>query len=240
MLTKADITKIKSLGEKKSRLEHGLFTLEGHKIISEVKDSDFEIENIYTTQQDADNEHVSPKEMARISQLKTPTDCLAVVKIPSYKLNFDELNNSLILALDNVQDPGNLGTIIRIADWFGIKDILCSHLSADCYNPKVVQASMGAILRVRVHYTNLEEALSKITSPIYGTFLEGDNIYNHSLSANGVIVMGNEGRGISEVIEAKISSKLYIPPYPKNSPSSESLNVATATSIVCSEFRRRV
>jgi TrmH family RNA methyltransferase len=141
-----------------------------------------------------------------------------------------------------VQNPGNLGTIIRLADWFGISDIVCSADCADCFNPKVIQATMGAIIRVRVHYTDLAKWLAKqqtAGTPIYGTFLDGENIYSKRLTHNGVIVMGNEGQGIGAACAATVSERLYIPPYPTDNNGSESLNVAIATAIICSEFRRR-
>lgn len=191
----------------------------------------------------AQTETVSPKEMERISMLKTPAGVLALVDIPRYRAEPGPLGRELTLALDNIQDPGNLGTIIRIADWFGIRDILCSESSADCFNPKVVQATMGAITRVRVHYHSLEKTFAEAASagiPLYGTFLDGENIYHSGLSRGGILVMGSEGRGISPAIEALITRRLYIPPYPAGEPSSESLNVAVATAVACSEFRRRM
>jgi TrmH family RNA methyltransferase len=149
-------------------------------------------------------------------------------------------SRSLCLALDDVQDPGNLGTIIRIADWFGIEDIFCSRGTVDVYNPKVIQATMGAIARVRVHYVDLAEFIATAGDiPVYGTFLDGENMYGHELSANGIIVMGNEGNGIGSEVERLINKKLYIPNYPADRATSESLNVAVATAIVCAEFRRR-
>ena len=161
-----------------------------------------------------------------------------------YEFSIDELlgNNELILALDAVQDPGNLGTIIRIADWFGIKNIICSQGTVDVYNTKTIQSTMGALARVRIHYVNLKEVLdicSRNDYPIYGTFLDGSSIYNAKLTNYGIIVMGNEGNGISDEIEKVISDKLLIPSYPVGELTSESLNVAVATAIVCSEFRRR-
>jgi len=146
----------------------------------------------------------------------------------------------LCLALDEVQDPGNLGTIIRIADWFGIEHIFCSQGTADVYNPKVVQATMGALARVHVHYVNLSELIDSLPDiPVYGTFLDGTNIYEQELSQTGIIVMGNEGNGISPEVRKVINRRLYIPNYPANRPTSESLNVAVATAITCAEFRRR-
>jgi len=149
------------------------------------------------------------------------------------------LNGSLSLALDNVQDPGNLGTILRIADWFGIRNVLCSIGTADVFNPKTVQATMGAIGRIRIHYTDLPTFLATVKLPVYGTFLEGKVLYDAELQNEGIIVMGNEGNGISQAVEKWITDKLYIPDYPAESTGSESLNVSVATAIVCSEFRRR-
>jgi TrmH family RNA methyltransferase len=149
------------------------------------------------------------------------------------------LKNELVLMLDGVQDPGNLGTIARIADWFGIRNILCSAETADIYNPKAVQATMGALARVKFHYTDLLQLLSQYDGPVYGTFLDGENIYGQELSENGIIVMGNEGKGISQGVGEMINRRLYIPNYPIGTQTTESLNVAIATSIVCAEFRRR-
>ena len=148
-----------------------------------------------------------------------------------------------MLALDDVQDPGNMGTIVRLADWFGIRDIVCSEATADCFNPKVVQATMGAITRVRVHYLPLPGLLEKALSdgiPVYGTFLDGDDIYGAELSADGILVMGNEGKGIGPDVEKCVSRRLYIPSYPGGTATSESLNVAVATAVACAEFRRRL
>jgi TrmH family RNA methyltransferase len=152
-------------------------------------------------------------------------------------------SDGLILALDTIQDPGNLGTIVRVADWFGIEDIVCTNETADIFAPKAVQATMGAIARVRVHYTDLTHWLSQARSqgkPVYGTFLDGENIYGKALSDNGIIVMGNEGNGISASIAEEVTERLFIPPYPSDRETSESLNVAMATGIICAEFRRRL
>jgi TrmH family RNA methyltransferase len=152
-----------------------------------------------------------------------------------------DFDRKLSLVLDGIQDPGNMGTIVRVADWFGIEDIICSPDTADIYNPKTVQATMGAIARVKVHYTNLKDFLQKHNHlPIYGTFLEGKNIYCESLSENGFIVMGNEGNGIRPETEKAINRKLFIPSFPFEREASESLNVGVATGIICGEFRRRL
>lgn len=243
-MTKAEIQSIRSLSDKRTRDAEHLFIAEGDKLVEEIRSSDFRIRRIYTTRPDIkgeDVELIDKKDMERISQLKTATDTLAVVEQPRYSLDIDTA--SLILALDGVQNPGNLGTIIRLADWFGIKDIICSKECADCYNPKVVQATMGAILRVRVHYVDdLAHLLSSAKTkgmPIYGTLLSGKNIYTTNIENRGIIVMGNEGRGVSNECQASLTHHLLIPPYPADAPTSESLNVAMATGIILSEFRRR-
>ena len=241
MITRAEILDIKSLATKQGREELGAFIAEGEKLVGEIRNSSLRIRRILQTKPIfAEGELVSEKEMERISQLKSANSVLAVVELPTRKLANVQPNKNLVLALDRVQNPGNLGTIIRLADWFGISDIVCSEDTADCFNPKVVQATMGAILRVRVHYTNLAKWLSEQRdTKIYGTFLEGENIYNAELDKSGVIVMGNEGQGISAEVAKCVSHKLLIPPYPADRCGSESLNVAVATAVICSEFRRR-
>ena len=190
-------------------------------------------------------EIVTEEELARLSFLQHPQQVLAVFPILSNNQSEDytkELKGKLTLALDSVQDPGNLGTIIRIADWFGIETIICSHETADVYNPKVVQATMGSIARVKVIYTDLQKTLKHLSEslPIYGTFLNGDNIYKSNLSNDGVIVMGNEGRGISKEVAKVITNRILIPNYPEGRKCADSLNVAIATAITCAEFRKRV
>lgn len=241
MITRAEILSIKALGTKQGRDEQGAFIAEGEKLVGEILASPLRVRKVYQTRELFDcGIMVSAKEMERISQLKSATSCLAVVDIPHTDIGVVEPRRSLVLALDRVQNPGNLGTIIRLADWFGIEDIVCTTDTADCFNPKVVQATMGAILRVRVHYTDLAEWLSQQEgAKVYGTFLEGTNIYNSALSPCGVVVMGNEGQGISESVARLVTDKLLIPPYPADRVGSESLNVAVATAVICSEFRRR-
>ena len=241
MITRAEIVDIKSLATKQGREELGAFIAEGEKLVGEIRNSSLRIRRILQTKPIfADGEIISEKEMERISQLKSANSVLAVVELPSCNLAAVKPDKNLILALDRVQNPGNLGTIIRLADWFGISDIVCSEDTADCFNPKVVQATMGAILRVRVHYTNLAKWLgNQSNTKIYGTFLEGENIYSAELDKSGVIVMGNEGQGISAEVAETVSHKLLIPPYPTDRCGSESLNVAVATAVICSEFRRR-
>ena len=241
MITRAEILDIKSLATKQGREELGAFIAEGEKLVGEIRNSALHIRKIYQTRAIfSEGEIISEKEMERISQLKTANSVLAVVESPKSKLSSVKPDKNLVLALDRVQNPGNLGTIIRLADWFGISDIVCSEDTADCFNPKVIQATMGAILRVRVHYTNLAEWLkNQSNTKIYGTFLEGENIYSAQLDKSGVIVMGNEGQGISAEVAETVSHKLLIPPYPADRCGSESLNVAVATAVICSEFRRR-
>lgn len=251
MLSKNDIKNIKSLEQKKFRDEKGLFVAEGHKLVGELLGV-FKCVLIAGTQEwfatrksipAQRTETVTPDELKRASLLRTPQDVLAVFTIPDGTVSLAQASEkNLVLALDDVQDPGNLGTIVRIADWFGIKDIFCSKGTADIYNPKAVQATMGAISRVRLHYTDLSGDLSALpeSTPIYGTYLNGEIIYDTELSSNGVIIMGNEGNGISTEVGKTVNRRLYIPNWPAGAATSESLNVAIATAIVCSEFRRRL
>lgn len=245
-MTKAEIQFIRSLADKRTRDAEHLFVAEGFKLVDEIRNSELRIRNIYTTRDDIsgrDVVRIEKREMERISQLNTASDILAVVEQPRYKLALDSLKGELTLALDGVQNPGNMGTIIRLADWFGVENIICSRECADLYNPKVVQATMGALLRVKVHYVdNLSALLNEARTEglaIYGTLLDGNNIYHEKLSPEGIIVMGNEGRGLSEECRNTLSHKLFIPPYPADAPTSESLNVAMATGIILAEFRRK-
>lgn len=245
MITKAEIQLVRSLADKRGRNETGLFVAEGAKLVGELRDSRWRIHRLYALEglfTGPDVTVVTPKEMERLSLLTSPSNTLALVEIPRRTLHPAALADQLVLALDEVQNPGNLGTIIRLADWFGIREIVCSEGTADCFNPKVIQATMGAILRVAVHYTSLPRFLEEARQqgmPVYGTFLEGENIYQTTLSPNGILVMGNEGRGITPACAAQVSHKLFIPPYPADRRGSESLNVAMATGIACAEFRRR-
>lgn len=242
MITKAEIQSIKALADKRGRVEQGAFIAEGEKLVAELRASDLVVRKVYATKPlFSDAEVIAERDMERISQLKSSNSTLAVVEIPHYDLSKANPKKNLVLALDRVQNPGNLGTIIRLADWFGITDIVCSADSADCFNPKVIQATMGAIIRVRVHYTSLPQWLEQQKDKgvsIYGTFLDGENIYKTEKGSCGVIVMGNEGQGISPECEKSVTHRLYIPPYPADCAGSESLNVAIATAITCSEFRR--
>lgn len=247
-LSKNRIKYIHSLELKKNRKTEKVFLAEGPKLVGDLlgcfpcrflmgtaewlsQRPDLPVEDI--TQ-------VSDEELSRASLLKTPQQVLAVFEQPEYDVDVSVISHSLCLALDDVQDPGNLGTIIRLADWFGIEHIFCSPNTVDVYNPKAVQATMGGIARVKLHYTPLPDLIRSLGDiPIYGTFLNGKNMYTQQLSSNGLIVMGNEGNGIGSEIERLINRKLYIPNYPSDRKTSESLNVAIATAVVCAEFRRQ-
>ena len=240
MLSKNQIKLIKSLGLKKGRQQAGLFIVEGIKGISEFLKSNYELNILYTTKRifDAPDEltiEISELELKKISILKNPNTALAVFKIPQQK---QSQQKGLIVALDDVRDPGNLGTIIRLCDWFNVKDLVCSVNTVDCYNPKVVQATMGSLTRVNVQYLDLEPFLESRKTNIFGTFLTGENIYTSDFPKDGIIVLGNEANGISEVIEARVNRKITIPQFGETK-TTESLNVANATAIVLSEFKRR-
>lgn len=248
MISKATIKKIHALDMRKFRRNERLFVAEGPKLVDELCATmkpdyiaalpEWISENakiVSGTEYDI----VSPDELQRASLQKNPQQVIALFPIPEHRFCTEQLKNELVLMLDGVQDPGNLGTIARIADWFGIRNILCSAETADIYNPKAVQATMGALARVKFHYTDLPQLLSQYDGPVYGTFLDGENIYGQELSENGIIVMGNEGKGISQGVGEMINRRLYIPNYPIGTQTTESLNVAIATSIVCAEFRRR-
>jgi TrmH family RNA methyltransferase len=184
---------------------------------------------------------VTQEELTRASLQKTPQDVLAIFEQPSYEMQADVISQSLCLALDDVQDPGNLGTIIRVADWFGIEHIFCSQGTVDVYNPKTIQATMGALARVKLHYCDLPSFIASLKDiPVYGTFLDGDNMYEKKLTPHGLVVMGNEGNGVSAEVANLVNERLYIPNYPPQRETSESLNVAMATGIICAEFRRRM
>lgn len=235
MLSKNEIKRISSLSRKKYRDELGLFVVEGEKMVEEALASDFEVESVYRTSE------IGEETMARITALSSPSPALAVVKMPSSTDFASPAADELVLALDSLRDPGNVGTIIRLADWFGIRTIFASHDTVDIYNPKVVQATMGAIFRVRFVYCDLVPLLSGLRSagtPVYGTFLDGDDIYRRSLTPGGVVVMGSESNGISPEVSAVVTERLLIPSFAKEGGGCESLNVAIATAITCSEFRR--
>jgi len=240
MLSKNQIKLITSLQQKKQRLTNQLFFAEGIKVIQELLESNFELNHLYTTQNDFEEVSndkktiISEGDLKKISALATPNTCLAVFKIPVEK---QIIESGLILALDSIRDPGNLGTILRLCDWFGITQLLCSKETVDIYNPKVVQATMGSIARVNVNYIDLESYIGQTKLAVFGTFMDGSNIYKSTLPQEGIIIMGNEANGISPEIEKLIKNKLTIPRF-GTLQKTESLNVATATAIILSEFRR--
>lgn len=263
MISKARIKQIKSLEQKKFRRQENSFVAEGHKLVGDLLSiashspallpcylcatSEWMSANTHAVEMlrsaRIPMDEVSEEELRKASLLQHPQQVLAI--FPKDSRRIPEActgTERLILALDGVQDPGNMGTICRLADWFGIEDIICSMDTADIYNPKAVQATMGAVARVRVHYTDLAAYLTQAREagvPVYGTFLDGDNMYGRPVTGHGIIVMGNEGKGITSAVEACVSERLFIPNYPADRPTSESLNVGVATAIICAEFRRR-
>ena len=247
MISKNQQKYIRQLEQKKYRKREGLFVAEGTKVVGDLLKR-YTPHAVFATTQWQAAEGITPQiltdeELQRISFQQHPQQVLALFPIPSQDTS-DPLallnNQTLALALDGVQDPGNLGTIIRIADWFGISAIYCSLDTADVYNPKVVQATMGSLARVNILYTSLPDLLDRLpdTYPVYGTFLDGKNIYAEELTLGGLIVMGNEGNGISEEMRQRINRRLLIPDFHQGE-TADSLNVAIATAITCSEFRRR-
>ena len=243
-----EIKRVKSLSQKKFRDELGLFVVEGEKMVEEAKKSGYHIESVYYSQE------IGADVMSRISALSSPSPALAVIRKPS-DIYLDDLSvldetlssGGLYLALDTIRDPGNLGTILRIADWFGIDAVFAAKDTVDVFNPKVVQATMGAVFRVKMHYVDLPELSELVLAKdgrIFGTFLDGGNMYGQTLD-NGkespsVIVIGNESNGISDRMAELVTDRLYIPPYPSGQPGSESLNAAVATAVTVAEFRRRL
>jgi RNA methyltransferase, TrmH family len=257
MLSRNQVKHIHSLKLKKQREKQKQFIAEGSKLVLDLLASDYHICELFATSEwinlHSDFFHakkllpvsVREDELSRITVLTTPSPVLAIVSIPETVINPGSFTSKLILALDDIRDPGNLGTIIRIADWFGISAVICSETTVDLYNPKVVQATMGSIARVPVYYTNLESFLSglKETVKIYGSFLEGENIYTMELPEKGVIVIGNESNGISGNVAKFITGKIHIPSFSDGRGSgthAESLNASVATAILCSEFKRRI
>ena len=242
MVSKNQIKLISSLHQKKYRIAHQLFIAEGVKGINELLQSNFELEHLYVTIDEfksvstTQKTVISDADLKKISALTTPNTCLAVFKIPKEK---PVLNKGLIVALDTIRDPGNMGTILRLCDWFGINQVVCSKETVDLYNPKVVQATMGSIARVNVNYLNLKDFLETASLPIYGTFMDGEDLYNSEITNEGIIILGNEANGISKEIEELVTKRITIPRF-GNLQQTESLNVATATAIVLSEFKRRV
>ena len=238
-----EIKRVKSLQQKKFRDELGLFVVEGEKLVAEALESGFGVDSLYRV------EDIGPKAMERISALSTPSPVLAVLRKPS-DIRIDKPavpSSGLYLALDGIRDPGNLGTILRTADWFGIKTVYASPDTVDVFNPKVVQSTMGAIFRVTIHYTALPgfcNAFRNSGGKVYGTFLDGMNIYSTDIDGGAsnpsMIVVGNESEGISATVASEVTDRLYIPPFPGPTPTSESLNAAVATAVTIAEFRRRI
>ena len=241
MLSKNQIKFITSLQQKKYRFANQMFFAEGIKVIEELLESNFQLEHLYTTENNnfggvalENKTLISEADLKKITALATPNNCLAVFKFTQAKpIN----ENGLIVALDTIRDPGNLGTILRLCDWFGIEQIICSNDTVDIYNPKVIQATMGSIARVNVSYIDLESYISQSNLAVFGTFMDGENIYKSDLPQRGILIMGNEANGISAEIEKLVKHRLSIPRF-GSIQKTESLNVATATAIVLSEFRR--
>jgi TrmH family RNA methyltransferase len=239
MVSKNQIKLINSLQQKKYRKLQNLFIAEGKKVIQELLDAQFSLAYLFVTKADLFDTNpaatrITDNELKKITALTTANDCLAVFEI---KETTFKPTSGLELALDNIKDPGNMGTIIRLCDWFGISKIICSEETVDIYNPKVVQATMGSLARVQVEYTNLVDYLKATDLEIFGTFMDGKNIYKSNLPSKGIIVMGNEANGISSEIEQLVTQKIAIPRF-GNLQQTESLNVATATAIFLSEFKR--
>lgn len=240
MITKSQIKFITSLKQKKSRQKHHLFIVEGKKAVHEFLGSSYGLHHVYAINEDFDCDSekftlITESELKKISSLITAQEVVAVFEMPKKTIISTD---RLVLALDAVRDPGNLGTIIRLCDWFGIAHLVCSETTVDCYNPKVVQATMGSLTRVNIHYVCLEEFLKDLDIQKFGTFMNGQNVYETPLPEKGVLIMGNEANGISSEIEALITCKLSIPSFSAHQ-STESLNVATATAVLLSEFKRR-
>ena len=251
MISKNQIKFVRQLEQKKFRKAENLFIAEGHKVVGDLLAAGFRPTQLFATREWIESfslnsnllnltTEVTPDELARLSLQQHPQQVLALFPIPSAPQPLSNLTSKLSILLDHVQDPGNLGTIIRIADWFGIDTIFCSTGTVDAWNPKVVQATMGSIARVHIIYIEPDELFRQLPAdyPIYGTFLDGENIYTQQLTSDGLIVMGNEGNGISDAVRARVSHKLLIPDF-HNGDTADSLNVAIATAITCSEFRRR-
>lgn len=241
MVSKNQIKLITSLQQKKFRSKHQLFFAEGTKVIEEFYKAGWEIYALFSTENldFIPNDKVtliSEVELKKISALKSPNKALAVFNLPKLK-TFN--STEFTVALDGVRDPGNLGTIIRLCDWFGVKTLLCSLDTVDCFNPKVIQASMGSLARVEVHYLDLENYFEQNQLPVFGAFMEGDNVYLEKLPRQAILLMGNEGKGISLELEKYLSKKISIPQF-GNERQTESLNVAMATSILLSEFHRTI
>jgi len=233
-LSKSEIKLIRSLDKKRERDKSGLFIVEGEKLYREAVDSGWIVESVFY------REEIGEEMMSKISHLTSPSPVLAIVRKPQDSEVTLPVSNELYLVLDSIRDPGNMGTIIRLCEWFGVKSLYCSLDCVDIYNPKVVQSTMGSLFRVNVQVTDLHYLISKHCSdiPVYGTFLSGSNIYSEELTCGGVVVLGSESSGISGDLESLMNKKLYIPSFSREEKGGESLNVAIAAAVVCSEFRR--
>lgn len=247
MISKAKLKYIRSLDLKKNRKAEGVFVAEGPKLVDDLIRV-YEPVYVAATPQwivahpEISADEVTEEELCKASFQEHPQQVLAIFRQPKDDVNpIEAVNSNLCIALDDVQNPGNLGTIIRMADWFGIEHVFCSPGCADLFNPKVVQSTMGAIARVKVHYCCLPNLIKSLPEdiPVYGTFLDGDDMYSKQLEQHGLIVMGNEGNGVSTEVAQLVTERLFIPNYPKGRETSESLNVAIATAVICAEFRRR-
>ena len=247
MLSKSQISFVNALQQKKFRREHALFTVEGTKSITEFLNSDYVVDTIYCTSEYLQKfskvtekvklHEVTEAELKKISSLTTPQNALALVRIPEKTIaKAESFKGTFSLALDGIQDPGNMGTIIRTADWFGFQNIICSADTVDVYNPKVVQATMGSLSRMRVIYTDLPEFLTSCSIPNFGALLNGKNIYEVDFGKEGIVILGNEGNGLSEAVIAKTGQAVTIPRFG----AAESLNVAIACSVFCSEIKRKL
>lgn len=239
MVSKSQIKLIKSLQQKKYRLQHKLFVAEGKKMVQELLASDCKVFKIFVEEGDeqsfsSDQSVLATKaDLKQMSSLKTPSNVVGVFYTPQ-PIEID--GNGWILMLDSVRDPGNLGTIVRLCDWFGIRHLVCSPNTVDCFNPKVLQATMGSIARVNVVYTDLLPFIKKTKLPVYGTFMDGASVYGTAMPKKGILVMGNEGQGISPTVKSVCSQRISIPQFGRST--TESLNVATATAIFLNEIRR--
>ncbi len=245
MVTKNQKKLIRSLKQKKNRKTYNYFVAEGVKVINEFIDASLQLKHLFVLQEHLElfkkannsvTEVISKSDLSQLSFLTTPQKAIAIFEIPNSS-PLQEITNGIQLALDGVSDPGNLGTIIRLCDWYGIENLICSENTVDCFNPKVVQATMGSLTRVNINYVNLPKFLKETKLPILGTFMEGENVYKTTLPNKGILVMGNEANGISSEIELLVSEKISIPRF-GNLQKTESLNVATATAILLSELKR--
>lgn len=245
MISKNQLKLVRQLEQKKYRQREGLFVAEGPKVVGDLLRHGnhpsllFAVKSFIDEHPSAEAIEINDDELRRLSFLQHPQQVIGLFPISdNYKVPMPQ-QGELYLALDGIQDPGNLGTIIRIADWFGIRSIYCSQDTVDVWNPKVVQATMGSISRINVYYTDLKQLIQAANLPVYGTLLDGHSLYQQELTNDGIIVMGNEGKGISAPIKELVNRKLFIPNYSTQSDTAESLNVAIATAITCAEFRRR-